>query len=415
MRHRGSLCTMSIVIQFYPNGEFSQGVDTSSNRHPDRVCKRMQMSPPSAGITNADILKVQAQSADIPYSVYSQKGSHFATSQNEIYILEETTDKGSTLRKQGDISEFNTIHTHLGIGRLVHLGILKPLVHPTLESCEKRQSRKRLASMTKRMSRSLRNGAYLLQKQPGGKDVLSFLTLTLPGLSDEGLASCCANWDAMVKRFFDWLRIKCKNNGMDLQHVYCTEIQLKRLENRGEYAPHLHVVYRGRATLKHPWIITPKQARKQWARCIRAFVNEKFDTSALENLRRVKHSAAGYLGKYLSKGHQLIPETDGGNPIQQLKTQWGGMARTLSKDIRKNIQRFIGKGDGGHIAHSILDCMDEIISLGYVRYFRKGFIPTGIDKSTGLEYGLHVGCGCLQTPTFESGLIPLMDYIFAID
>jgi hypothetical protein len=62
-----------------------------------------------------------------------------------------------------------------------------------------------------------------------------------------------------------------------------------------------------------------------------------------------------------------------------------------------------------------MDNMENLINVGLVRYFKRGLIPLGIDKTTGLEYGLYVGCGCLRTPAYESGLIALMDYISAID
>lgn len=405
---------MPIVLQFYPNGEFSQGVDTSGYRPPKHVCKPMQTSLTRRTYTIADIERAGRLNAEIPPQTYNVVGYEFISSIGVHFILRETTQAHCVLQRVGDVSEYNSLHISITVPRLVFLGFLSPLVHQSVESCEKPKSRKKLTSMSKRMSRNIRNAVYLLERQPGGKDVLSFLTLTLPALSTEGLASCCKNWDSMVKRFFDWLRVKCRNAGMDLQHVYCTEIQTKRLTNRGEYAPHLHVVYRGRKSKKAPWLISPKQARREWSRCICAYVDEKFDTSALENLQRIKYSAARYLSKYMSKGCQSIPDTEEENAINKLATQWGGMARTLSQGIRKNIQRFVGTGSGGHIAFSIMDNMDKLIENGFVRYFKRGFISTGIDNSTGLEYGLYVGCGCLQTPTYELGLIPIMDYISAI-
>jgi hypothetical protein len=300
----------------------------------------------------------------------------------------------------------------MGIGRLVHLGLLRPLVHQLVESCEKNESRKKLTSMSKRMSRNIRNGVYLLEQQPEGKDVLSFLTLTLPNLSTEGLKACCENWDSMVKRFFDWLRTKLKASGIPLEHVYCTEIQTKRLANRGEYAPHLHVVFKGRISCRSPWLITPKQARKAWAKCIHAYTDEQFDTKALENLQRVKHSAARYLSKYLSKGSNNIPEGTDGNPVCSLKTQWGGMARTISKSIRQATQRFVGRGTGGHIAWSIYNSIDRLIEGGFILYFKRGFIPLRSGGTEGVDVGLHVGVGCISTSTYKGGVAQILDWIY---
>lgn len=404
---------MTIVLHFYPNGEFSQGVDTSSNRPPKHVCKQAQILPQTLNYTDADIQRVKEQNESIPAQVYAQKGVLFSTSGGAIYSYVEGDNTKSTFCKVrssegGEIVRFDT-----SVYRLVHLGLLSPLVHQSVESCEKPASRKKLTSMSKRMSRNIRNGVYLLEKRPGGKDVLSFLTLTLPSLSTEGLKSCCENWDSMVKRFFDWLRIKLKSKGLDLNHVYCTEIQLKRLQQRGEYAPHLHVVYQGRATRKSAWAITPRQARKAWARCIHAFTDELFDTKALENLQRIKYSAARYLSKYLSKGSNIIPDTSEDTPICHLRTQWGGMARAISKGIRQATQRFTGHGATKSIAWGIFNNIDGLVESGFVLYFKRGFIPLDSGGTEGLERGLHVGCGCLSTPTFEGGLIPILSYIFA--
>lgn len=406
---------MTIVLQFYPNGEFSQGVDTSSNRPPKHVCKTPQISQPLHTYTSADIDKVAIQNADIPWSTYSQSGSMFASSTGATYTLIETSDTKTSLQEVSASASGESICIDTSIGRLVHSGLLVPLVHQSVESCEKPESRKKLLGMSKRMSRNIRNAVYLLEKQPGGKDVLSFLTLTLPALSTEGLKACCENWDSMVKRFFDWLRLELKSKGILFQHVYCTEIQLKRLHERGEYAPHLHVVFRGRTGNKSAWAITPKKARTQWGRCIRAFVSEKFDTRALENLQRIRYSAARYLSKYLSKGRNSIPTGDEENSIQSLKTQWGGMARTLSKSIRQNTQRFTSKNASSGIAVRILDSMESMVEHGCVLYWKRGFISLGIHRVTGLEHGLHVGCGCLRTPTYEGGLIPIMEYISALE
>jgi hypothetical protein len=300
------------------------------------------------------------------------------------------------------------------IYRAVHVGLLKPLVHQSVESCETPKTRKKLSSMSKSMSRNIRNAVYLLERQPGGKDVLSFLTLTLPSLSTEGLASCCQNWDSMVKRFIDWLRVTLNNGGVELQHVYCTEIQTKRLTNRGEYAPHLHIVFRGRRNRRSPWVISPKKARTEWGRCISAFVSESFQTSALENLQRIRYSAARYLSKYLSKGSNVLPPSDTASPVTSLKTQWGGMARTLSKGIRKATQVFRSDTIESWLALSFADNLEKLLGLGYLRYYRRGFISLGTDDTTGMEYGLHVSGGCLRTPTSEDGLFPIIQFLSSL-
>lgn len=344
--------------------------------------------------------------------IYSQKGTHFADTMGNRFTLVESHDDYCVLAGFSNYTETGTERVDTSIYRLVHLGMLSPLVHQSVESCETPKSRKVLSSMSKRMSRNIRNGVYLLEQGKGGKEVLSFLTLTLPNLSTEGLKACCENWDSMVKRFFDWLRTALKSKGIPLEHVYCTEIQLKRLQDKGEYAPHLHVVFKGRTTRRSAWAITPKKARQEWARCIRAFTDESFDTRALENLQRIKHSAARYLSKYLSKGSNIIPEGSPEAPISNLKTQWGGMARVVSQGIRKATQRYTGNGASRYIAWGIFDNIDRLVEHGLIRYFKRGFIPLDSGGVEGLERGLHVGCGCLSTPTYQGGLLPIFSFLW---
>jgi len=410
---------MSIVARFFPNGEFSQGVDTS-HRRLKRVRDKNNISafqPSSMQIsgrpyTQEDLDRCNEQNADIPAQTYAVKGYLFLSAGGTEYRLHEFDDEQTVLCVTSDINAGEIVHIATSIYRLVHTRLLIPLVHQSVESCDTPPSRKKLEGMTKPMARNIRNGVYLLEQQPGGKDLLSFLTLTLPNLSSDGLAKCCESWDAMVKQFMDWLRLTLRRKHIEFQYVYCTEIQTKRLELRHEYAPHLHIVFKGRNGKKHPWCVTPKQARKAWKRCIADVVNESFRDDALENLQRVKHSAARYLSKYLSKGRCCIPDTPEGDAIISLRTQWGGMSRKLSRRIRETTTRIGGNASGSKMVNDILSNMEEFVRCGYVAYFKAGYIALGIDKTTGLERGLHVGCGCLRTPTYQGGLIPIMQFIY---
>ncbi len=123
------LCTINIVLQFYPNSEFSQGVDTSSNRPPKYASKRTQTSPPPQTFTNADIDKVAIHNAEIPWSEYSKPGARFAATQGTVYTLTEATDTNATLEKVSTSTQKEFIHIDISIGRAVHLGLLRPLVH----------------------------------------------------------------------------------------------------------------------------------------------------------------------------------------------------------------------------------------------------------------------------------------------
>lgn len=401
---------MTIILQFYPNGEFSQGVDTSASRRAkkerrDRIIERRDTD------ISTQTSEYSAIAADIPAWCIEAPGTLYTNRRGDVITVLHSCQEGVTLAWEDEHEGKGVYTTAYSIYDMIRRGELTPLACQLVENCDNPPNRKKLEGMTKPMARNIRNAVYLLEQQPGGKDVLSFLTLTLPALSHEGLQSCCENWDSMVKQLIDWLRVTLERRNIGFQYVYCTEIQTKRLQNRNEYAPHLHIVFRGRNGRKSPWAITPKQARKAWSRCIRRFVSERFDARATENLQRIKHSAARYLSKYLSKGSASIPQMSEASPIEGLRTQWGGMARCLAKSIRQHRRRITPSHDIPGLGLHIIRRMDELVEHGLVRYWRKGFILLNGSAADGSERGLHVGSGCLQTPTYEGGLLEVIKFI----
>lgn len=402
---------MTIVARFFPNGEFSQGVDTSKRRrHPERrdpkVLQRLDKE------RRDEYLQWKAwYNAEMPNGYVHTIGSVYMSPIGNTYILRKISENYTCLEWCDVRGTVYTTHLRQDFNSVFYEWRLIPLVHQMVESCDKSKSRKKLLSMSKQMSRNIRNAVYLLEQQDGGKDVLSFLTLTLPSLSKEGMASCCQHWDALVKRFFDWLRIALQRRNIKLQHVYCTEIQSKRLQSRDEYAPHLHVVFKGRNGRKAPWAITPKQVRKAWGRCIAAFVSEPFRTDALENIQRIKYSASRYLSKYLSKGIPADADNSDSPHATPLRTQWGGMARSLSKAVRQATTRLTSSGRFREVLSYFVNSMDVLHQQGFISYYKTGFIPLHKSEHDGTEYGLHVSCGCLHTPTYRGGCAQLIAFI----
>jgi len=402
-----------IVLHFYPNGEFSQGVDTSQQRRDKRTratahIPRLDPKKRDRYLqwvrANADILK----RADI-----YEPGAVWIAISGYKYEVIRSEPRSCTLKWTDKVGK--AYYTELPSPLKVVVATWE--LYPYLGSSNARifrqgVSRKKLLSMTKSMSRNIRNGVYLMEQGEGGKDALSFLTLTLPSLSQDELVTCCANWDIMVRMFFDWLKVTVRRRGVQYQHVYCTEIQTKRLKSRHEYAPHLHIIYRGRKNARSKWVISPKEARMAWKRCIMRFIHHDFDARALENLQRIKKSAARYLSKYLSKGLCAIPNTSDESPVRQLVTHWGGMSRNVSAAIKQATQKFRGDGSNGHIANAFMGRIHDLLSCGLLKYYKKGFIKLGENIDEGLEFGLHVCSGCLSTPTFEGGLIPVVAYLY---
>jgi hypothetical protein len=263
---------MTIVLQFYPNGEFSQGVDTSKRRDKRRHLKRHEKPTPIDQECRDGYLQwvSQGENADIRLCV---PGTQFRCRDNGIYTYLCEDEAGHHYAYEGEDYVLPDVLINEPIGRMIGRGELIPLVHQSVESSPTPpQSRKKLDAMTKSMARNIRQGVYLLE-QMYSKDTLSFLTLTLPDLCAEDLSKCCERWDYMTDQVLKWLRKRLEKHGIEFQYVYCTEIQTKRLQNRGEYAPHLHCVFRGRNGKKAPWAISPKQIRQAWKSIIAVVVH----------------------------------------------------------------------------------------------------------------------------------------------
>jgi hypothetical protein len=298
------------------------------------------------------------------------------------------------------------------IGRLVGSGALAPLVHQSVESSAQapKPSRKRLENMTRNMARNIRNAAFILE-DTYGKDNLTFATLTLPGLSTNDLAIISDRWDELVDNFLHSLRKRVKSRGGTFEYVYCTEIQLKRLQQRNEYAPHLHIIMRGRNGKKSPWYLSPRQFRSAWGNAIANILgHNSFVRSALENVQRIVKSASGYISKYMSKGVHCCPKMADEGYIP-LRTQWGGMARNLSRSIKRATRVYRSDSAQREFCVCFLRYMDELIANRLVKFWRQGFIVLSVCPNTGMERGLWVGRGSLHTPSQKGGLDAVTSFL----
>lgn len=403
---------MTIVLRFFPNGEFTQGVDTSRRSKP--CAEKIKISSPTSKECRDGYLRWvrSSQSADIHLCV---PGMPFVDNLGRKWYYLFREEGVDYFEKEGwEEGQPNWYEFGHPVGKLIGMGLLLPLVHQSVESSPTTtESRKKLESMTKRMARNIRNGVYLLEKKEG-KDNLSFLTLTLPSLCASDMDKICDRWASMTDQILKWLRKRVEAKGIEFQYVYCTEIQTKRLKKKHEYAPHLHIVFKGRRGKKAAWSISPIQVRKAWASIIGNVVaHRSFPVSALENLQRVKHSAARYLSKYLSKGSCCLPGIEDCPQVSRLRTQWGGMAQRISRAIKQCTSTIRSDGANGRLGVLVLQRMEEALDKGLISYIKYGFISLGVSAATGMERFLKVACGCLRTPTYEGGLVKLVEFLYS--
>lgn len=414
---------MSIVLRFFPNGEFTQGYLSPPKEKKDRASLRsphmcdeyhrmdaLAKSLHTWGERRDAYLQWWESIADMQGDEYWSVGSQFEAPYLGIVTIDKISSDTFTYRRIDSLGVERITECALPLKRAVfELNWLILGSSSARILTEPKTSRKRCPAMTRSMGRNIRSACYMLEHKYT-KSLLSFLTLTLPSLSKSDLGIICDNWDTCVHNFFKWLRTKTEAHGFPLEYVYCTEVQSKRLHNRGEYAPHLHIVFRGREKKKSPWAISPKMARKAWGRILRSFVSEPFDDSALENLQVIRKSASRYLAKYLSKSKTGDTQSDVCSDTPQIKTHWGGISRRLRQELEQAKVYICGRTYKGYSAYEILHAIDGAVGLGCVAFWRRTYIQFGGDDGNG-HHGIHVGYGRLARPILEGGLDSLIRYM----
>jgi hypothetical protein len=146
---------MTIILRFYPNGEFSQGVDTSHRRNKRRHIKRHEKPTPLDQECRDGYLRWvnEGDNADTHLCV---PGTQFRCRDNGIYTYLCEDEAGHHYAYEGDRYVLPDVLMNEPIGRMVARGELVPLVYQSVESSPApAQSRKKLDSMTKSMAPDL--------------------------------------------------------------------------------------------------------------------------------------------------------------------------------------------------------------------------------------------------------------------
>lgn len=224
-----------------------------------------------------------------------------------------------------------------------------PMVSHTLEEVaaidssleSKSHSPKRgLNGITGHGKNLVRNAAALMEQKYGTKR-LTFLTLTLPELGREAWQEVGSDWARIVKVITQWISRRLQSVGLPGHVVSVTELQGKRFTRYGVPGYHLHAVFVGKHTIGR-WAITPTEIRAAWKRAITATVGEITDTvswSSCENMQAVRHSAAGYLGKYMSKGSEQVGAVAQLHGSDCLPSTWYNCTSVLRLAVKRSAQR----------------------------------------------------------------------------
>lgn len=198
--------------------------------------------------------------------------------------------------------------------------------------------RRGITSYGKKMVRS---GAVLLE-QEWGKSQTGFATLTVPPLSGSAMYKLCTVWGEVVHRFFEEFRRHQLRVGGDVRYVCVTEIQEGRFRTRGEIGLHLHFIYKARHEARSAnWLVSANWCRDTWRRILANRLADVCTDIPLPRceLKMVRKSASGYLGKYMSKGGKILADIIEAMPTVELPSQWWSLSSQVRSDIKERILR----------------------------------------------------------------------------
>ena len=192
--------------------------------------------------------------------------------------------------------------------------------------------------MTAHGRKLLKNAVWRMQRLYG-KRSLSFLTLTLPGLTYEESWNVSSQWSNIVRVFFQRLGRLLESKGLPTAYASCTELQPGRCEREGHPALHLHIVIVGRWRGRGAWACKPCEFRDCWAAVVQPYLFNQYCWDACENVQGIKKDVSAYLAKYLSKGISMNepPRSDGTG--WGLPTCWYNVSLKLRRWVLDNIRR----------------------------------------------------------------------------
>lgn len=253
--------------------------------------------------------------------------------------------------------------------------------------------RRGLRGITAHGRQKVRDGASVLEKEYG-KGSLVFLTCTLP--------SECVNlspeqWSKISDLFKRKILYRMGQEEIDLKIIGVTEVQEKRLEERGEVALHLHWVFPGKKK-DGSWLFNPFQLSEMWEKCVQGVLVdrnlENVKWNAAINVQRVKKTVVSYLGKYLSKGAKVLGKIQEMGLSDLIPKAWYVCTQKLHESVEK-ATRYLTGVDAEKLWAFFETYGDYLFnfqkfvkidlpngakySVGWYAYPKKGFDPTNLE------------------------------------
>lgn len=191
----------------------------------------------------------------------------------------------------------------------------------------------------KKMVRSA--GAILEERY--GRRCLTLGCCTLPALQPEEYELVCKEWAELVRKFFQEIQRLLVRHNLSSDYVQVSEIQEKRWERWGQLAPHLHWVVQGRTSTKEMWRITPTEIKELWERMLGNLLGRSVDGKAATRIEAPRKSLQAELGKYMSKGAQIITAVHAAGKGDLLPRAWWGCSKPVRAEVKARIIVLVGE------------------------------------------------------------------------
>ncbi len=227
-----------------------------------------------------------------------------------------------------------------GIGPAIERAFLMGLSNVTnFDRVEKAPLRYGLRGISSLGKKRVRNAAYLLTRE-ARKSRLTFSTVTVPAFHHEDMTVIHLNWHKIIDRYRLLLSRHLVSGGLTGEIVGVSEIQEKRYAHNGFPVLHGHFVFVG-STRAGRWVVSPTTHDCIWRKAIQSVLFGPLPSfSSACQLQSVKKDAAGYLGKYVSKGVTAIASVVADGFEWALPKQWWSCSRSLTRKMEVEIRRF---------------------------------------------------------------------------
>lgn len=216
--------------------------------------------------------------------------------------------------------------------------------------------------------RLVRNSVEMLERVYGATN-LSFVTLTLPDLEYEEYWNVSSNWGQIVRVYYQAIGRCLSRSCLPPWYVGVTELQPERTTREQVPALHIHFVCVGRRRGEKGWRIPPCVFRNQWKKAVQKYCWNEYNWDACERVEGIRHTASGYLSKYMSKGMEgeILLRREGTG--WSLPTAWYNISLRIKQAVKKRIRQ-----------HPELMEQIEALALSgaieaHCEYFHAGEIP----------------------------------------